>query len=172
MADRLQYVLNKIVTPEEAAFRIAACRVKKNSIVFTNGCFDLLHEGHVTYLARAASMGQKLIVAINTDASVRRLEKGSERPINQEQSRALVLAALGFVDIVIPFEEDTPLELIKLLKPDLLVKGADYDPFEQDPSSKKYIVGSDVVKSYGGEVAVISLVEGFSTTALIHKLKS
>lgn len=171
MADRLEYILNKITSPEEAAFRIAACRVKNESIVFTNGCFDLLHEGHVTYLARAASMGQRLVVAINSDASVKRQDKGSDRPINPEQSRALVLAALGFVDLVILFEADTPIDLIKLLRPDLLVKGADYDPFEQDPTNKKYIVGSDFVKSYGGEVAAISLVEGFSTSALINKLR-
>jgi rfaE bifunctional protein nucleotidyltransferase chain/domain len=146
-------------------------RLKNDKIVFTNGCFDILHTGHVTYLAKAADLGNRLVVAINTDASVKRLGKGDDRPVNSEEARAFVLSALGFIDMVILFNNDTPLELINALQPDILVKGADYDPNETDKSSKKYIVGSDVVKKYGGSVQAISLVDGFSTTGIINKLK-
>ncbi|MCR4848531.1 MAG: D-glycero-beta-D-manno-heptose 1-phosphate adenylyltransferase [Bacteroidales bacterium] len=127
-------------------------------VVFTNGCFDILHRGHVEYLAKAADMGDVLVVGLNTDASVRRL-KGKGRPINNEEARALVLASLSFVDAVVLFDEDTPLELIKAVHPDVLVKGADYKPEE--------IVGADFVTSYGGTVATIPLVEGYSTTKII-----
>jgi rfaE bifunctional protein nucleotidyltransferase chain/domain len=132
-------------------------RLKSDKIVFTNGCFDLLHEGHVTYLAKAAEEGNRLVLALNTDASVKRQGKGVDRPINGESSRAIVLAALGFVDLVVLFDQDTPLEMIEFLKPDILVKGADYDPSERNPNSKKYIVGSDV--------------DGFSTTAILAKAR-
>ncbi len=168
---RLHYIQAKQATITEAVQRISLWRIKNDKIVFTNGCFDILHKGHVTYLAQAAELGNKLVVAINTDASVKRLGKGDDRPINSEEARAFVLSALGFVDMVILFDNDTPLEVIQALKPDILVKGADYDPNETDLSSKKYIVGSDVVKSYGGEVKAISLVEGFSTTGIINKMK-
>jgi rfaE bifunctional protein nucleotidyltransferase chain/domain len=146
-------------------------RLKNDKIVFTNGCFDILHAGHVTYLARAAALGNKLVVAVNTDSSVKRLGKGDDRPVNSEDARVFVLSALGFVDMVILFDTDTPLEIIEALKPDVLVKGADYDPNETDPSSKKYIVGSDIVNQYGGKVEAISLVDGFSTTGIINRLK-
>ena len=129
------------------------------SIVFTNGCFDLLHRGHVEYLAKASDMGDVLVVGLNTDASVRRL-KGSGRPVNNEETRALVLASLAFVDAVVLFDEDTPYELIKTVRPDVLVKGADYQP--------KEIVGYDIVTSYGGTVQTIPLVEGYSTTRLLN----
>lgn len=168
---RLSYIQNKIATKSEAAQRIALWRIKNDTVVFTNGCFDILHKGHVTYLAQAAELGNKLVVAINTDASVKRLGKGDDRPINSEDARAFVLSALGFVDMVVLFDNDTPLELIAELKPDVLVKGADYDPNETDPNSKKYIVGSDLVREYGGEVKAISLVDGFSTTGIINRMK-
>ena len=168
---RLQYIQAKLVTTSEAIQRIALWRVKNDKIVFTNGCFDILHKGHVTYLAQAAELGNKLVIAINTDASVKRLGKGEDRPINTEDARAFVLSALGFVDMVVLFDNDTPLELITQLKPDVLVKGADYDPNETDKSSKKYIVGSDFVKEYGGEVRAITLVDGFSTTGIINRMK-
>jgi rfaE bifunctional protein nucleotidyltransferase chain/domain len=145
--------------------------MKGDRIVFTNGCFDILHEGHVTYLAQAAGQGQRLVVALNTDASVKRQGKGEDRPVNAESARAMVLAALGFVDLVVFFDADTPLDLIRELQPNVLVKGADYDPEERDPSSKKYIVGSDLVRAAGGQVVAIPLVEGFSTTAIIQKLR-
>jgi rfaE bifunctional protein nucleotidyltransferase chain/domain len=168
---RIQYIQNKLATTTEAVQRIAKWKLKNDKVVFTNGCFDILHKGHVTYLSKAADLGNKLVVAINTDASVKRLGKGDDRPVNPEEARAFVLSALGFIDMVVLFDNDTPLELIQELKPDVLVKGADYDPNETDSSSKKYIVGSDVVRSYGGSVEAISLVDGFSTTGIIQKLK-
>ncbi len=168
---RIQYIQNKLATTTEAVQRIAKWKLKNDKVVFTNGCFDILHKGHVTYLSKAADLGNKLVVAINTDASVKRLGKGDDRPVNPEEARAFVLSALGFIDMVILFDNDTPLELIQALKPDVLVKGADYDPNETDSSSKKYIVGSDIVRSYGGSVEAISLVDGFSTTGIIQKLK-
>ena len=168
---RIQYIQNKLATTTEAIQRIAKWKLQNDKIVFTNGCFDILHKGHVTYLSKAADLGNKLVVAINTDASVKRLGKGDDRPVNPEEARAFVLSALGFIDMVVLFDNDTPLELIQELKPDVLVKGADYDPNETDSSSKKYIVGSVLVRSYGGSVEAISLVDGFSTTGIIQKLK-
>lgn len=169
---RLQYIQAKRATTSEAIQKMELWRLKNDKIVFTNGCFDILHAGHVTYLAQAAALGNKLVVAVNTDSSVKRLGKGDDRPVNSEDARAFVLSALGFVDMVILFDTDTPLEIIEALKPDVLVKGADYDPNETDPTSKKYIVGSDIVNHYGGKVEAISLVDGFSTTGIINRLKS
>ncbi len=168
---RLQYIQAKRATTSEAIQKMELWRLKNDKIVFTNGCFDILHAGHVTYLAQAAALGNKLVVAVNTDSSVKRLGKGDDRPVNSEDARAFVLSALGFVDMVILFDTDTPLEIIEALKPDVLVKGADYDPNETDPTSKKYIVGSDIVNQYGGKVEAISLVDGFSTTGIINRLK-
>jgi rfaE bifunctional protein nucleotidyltransferase chain/domain len=145
--------------------------MKGDKIVFTNGCFDILHKGHVTYLAKAAQEGTRLVIGLNTDASVREQGKGEDRPINDQDARALVIAALGFVDLVLFFEEQTPINLIKELLPDVLVKGADYDPNETDPTSKKYIVGSDLIKSNGGKVIAIPLVDGYSTTSILAKGK-
>ena len=144
---------------------------KGQSIVFTNGCFDLLHKGHIEYLAQAADLGDILIVAVNTDASVKSLEKGKERPINKQDDRLELLAALFFVDYVLLFSENTPLELIQHIQPNVLVKGADYNPKEEDKSSKKYIVGRDIVLKNDGKVKVIDLVQGFSTTGIVNKLK-
>lgn len=144
-------------------------RLKGDRVVFTNGCFDILHKGHVTYLAKAASLGERLVVALNTDDSVRRLGKDVNRPINPEEAHAMVLASLGFVDAVVLFNEDTPLETIVALEPDVLVKGADYDPDETDTTSKKYIVGSKEVRETGGMVKAIDIVAGFSTTAILAK---
>ena len=169
---RLQYIQAKRATTSEAIQKMELWRLKNDKIVFTNGCFDILHAGHVTYLAQAAALGNKLVVAVNTDSSVKRLGKGDDRPVNSEDARAFVLSALGFVDMVILFDTDTPLEIIEALKPDVLVKGADYDPNETDPTSKKYSVGSDIVNQYGGKVEAISLVDGFSTTGIINRLKS
>ena len=169
---RLQYIQAKRATTSEAIQKMELWRLKNDKIVFTNGCFDILHAGHVTYLAQAAALGNKLVVAVNTDSSIKRLGKGDDRPVNAEDARAFVLSALGFVDMVILFDTDTPLEIIEALKPDVLVKGADYDPNEKDPTSKKYIVGSDIVNQYGGKVEAISLVDGFSTTGIINRLKA
>jgi len=131
-------------------------------IVFTNGCFDLLHPGHLDYLEKSRELGDKLIIGLNTDRSVRQL-KGPDRPINNEDTRAKMLAALAFVDVVITFDDETPLKLIERVQPDILVKGNDY--------IIKNIVGSDFVLGSGGEVKTINLLEGYSTTGLIEKIK-
>ena len=169
---KIDFLRSRIVTLEEAQRKIGIWRMKEETIVFTNGCFDILHKGHVTYLAKAADLGNRLVVGINSDASVRNLGKGEERPINPENARQTLLASLTFVDLVILFEGDTPEALIQALVPDILVKGADYDPSERDKNAKKYIVGSDIVRAHGGQVAVIDLEEGFSTTGIIKKLRS
>ncbi|MBL4862116.1 MAG: adenylyltransferase/cytidyltransferase family protein [Crocinitomicaceae bacterium] len=168
---RLAYLENKIVNHRDAAKRIEAWRLKMDKIVFTNGCFDILHKGHVSYLAEAAGLGNRLVVALNTDASVKRLGKDTDRPVNNEDARALVLAGLGFVDLVVFFDADTPIDVIEKMKPDVLVKGADYDPNQTDPKAKSYIVGSDIVKKNNGEVVAIPLVDGYSTTSIIAKLR-
>ena len=134
---RLASLENKIVSLEDAKRRVNMWHLKNDKVVFTNGCFDILHKGHVTYLAKSAELGDRLIVAINTDSSVREQGKGENRPINPEDARATVLAALGFVDLVVFFNENTPLNLIELLQPDVLVKGADYDPNETDKRDRK-----------------------------------
>jgi len=140
---------------------IAAAKTKQRKIVFTNGCFDILHVGHVDYLSKARQMGDILVVGLNSDASVRRL-KGKGRPMNKAEDRAKVLSALSFVDYITIFNEDTPDRLIRKIKPDILVKGGDWQ--------MKDIVGASFVKSYGGKVATVPFVEGFSTTALIKKM--
>ena len=168
---RLTFLQNKIIELDDAKRMLAMWRMKGDKIVFTNGCFDILHKGHVTYLAQAAQEGTRLVIGLNTDESVREQGKGENRPINDQDARALVIAALGFVDLVLFFEEQTPINLIKELLPDVLVKGADYDPNESDPNSKKYIVGSDLIKSNGGKVIAISLVDGYSTTSILAKGK-
>ncbi len=171
MMTRLDYVQAKILDLDAAKKKMATWRLKGEKVVFTNGCFDILHKGHVTYLAQAAELGNKMIVALNTDASVKRQGKGEERPINKNDARAMVLASLGFVDAVVFFNADTPLFVIEELKPDVLVKGADYNPNETDKNSPTYIVGSDIVRENDGEVVAIPLVDGFSTTSIIEKLK-
>ena len=145
---------------------------KGKKIVFTNGCFDILHQGHVTYLAGAAQFGSKLVVGLNSDSSVKKQGKGDNRPVNSEEARAIVLAGLGCVDMVVIYDDETPLEVIKMLEPAVIAKGADYDANETDTSSKKYIVGSKEVKANGGEVLAIPLVDGFSTTAIIEKMNA
>lgn len=167
--DRLDYITEKIVSVEEAKRRISMWHMKNDVVCFTNGCFDILHLGHITYLAKAASLGKRLIVAVNSDDSVRLLNKAPNRPINNEQARMMVVAALGCVDLVVLFNEQTPLELISELLPDVLIKGADYDANETDKNHPKYIVGSDVVKANGGKIETISFVEGYSTTSILSK---
>ena len=141
------------------------------SIVFTNGCFDILHKGHVEYLAQAADKGDVLIVGLNSDDSVHRQGKGDDRPINKINARESVLGALFFIDYIVEFDNDTPYDLIADIKPSVLVKGGDYDPLETDQNQKKYIVGKDIVEQNGGKVEVINLVDGFSTTGIINKLR-
>jgi rfaE bifunctional protein nucleotidyltransferase chain/domain len=167
--DRLDYITEKIVSVEEAKRRISMWHMKNDVVCFTNGCFDILHLGHITYLAKAASLGKRLIVAVNSDDSVRLLNKAPNRPINNVQARMMVVAALGCVDLVVVFNEQTPFELITELLPDILIKGADYDAEETDNKHPKYIIGSDVVKANGGKVETISFVEGYSTTTLLSK---
>lgn len=166
---RLKDLNNKIVNLEEAKRRMKMWEWQGKQVVFTNGCFDLLHKGHVTYLHQAADEGNRLVVGLNSDDSVRRQGKGENRPINDEAARATVLAGLSVVDLVVVFEEDTPYNLIQELCPNVIAKGADYDPDETDQNSKKYIVGSDLMKSMGGKTVAIPLVEGFSTTSIIEK---
>ena len=161
--DVLPYIEKKIAgTAAEASRLLSMWRFRNEKIVFTNGCFDILHRGHIEYLAKAAALGTRLIVGLNTDASVRRL-KGDARPVNDEDARALALASLVFVDEVILFDTDTPRELIEFVQPDVLVKGGDYRPED--------IVGHDVVEARGGEVVTIPLVEGYSTTSIIERMK-
>ena len=167
--DRLDYINEKIVSVEEAKRRMSMWHMKNDVVCFTNGCFDILHLGHITYLAKAASLGKRLIVAINSDDSVRLLNKAPNRPINNEHARMMVVAALGCVDLVVVFNEQTPFELITELLPDILIKGADYDAEETYNKHPKYIIGSDVVKANGGKVETISFVEGYSTTAILSK---
>lgn len=158
--ETLQLIQNKI-TPNSSLLTPHLPQWNDMKVVFTNGCFDILHRGHVEYLAKAADLGDILVVGLNTDASVRRL-KGEGRPVNNQEARALVLASLSFVDAVVLFDDDTPYNLIKTLRPDVLVKGADYQP--------EAIVGYDIVTSYGGTVTTIPLVEGYSTTNFIERL--
>lgn len=137
--------------------------IEGKKVVFTNGVFDLLHIGHITYLAKAAELGDKLIIGLNADSSVTRI-KGESRPVNDQSSRAAILAALFFVDAIVVFEEDTPLNLISTLLPDYLVKGADY--------SIDNIVGAKEVIANGGEVKTINFVEGYSSTSIINKIRN
>ncbi|MBN8695318.1 MAG: adenylyltransferase/cytidyltransferase family protein [Bacteroidetes bacterium] len=168
----LDVVQAKIQTKETIVKTVAVAKFKGEKVVFTNGCFDIVHRGHVDYLAKASDLGHKLFVGINSDASVKRLGKSPTRPLQDEQTRAIIIASLHFVSGVIIFDEDTPFELIDHIQPDVLVKGADYDANETDKSSKKYIVGSDIVKANGGEVKTITFLDGFSTTAIEQKIKA
>ena len=151
--------------------QLATWKDAGQQVVFTNGVFDILHVGHVDYLNKARTLGDRLVLGLNSDASVRRLNKGPERPINPEAARKQVLEALRCVDLVVVFDTDTPLPLILEVKPDVLVKGGDYDPEETDASKKTYLVGSQEVRTWGGRVQIIALVDGFSTTNILEKLK-
>lgn len=160
--NKLDNIKSKIVSIEDLKRLVAGWKVKSYSIVFTNGVFDLVHQGHIASIALAADEGNKLVVGINADASVKRL-KGDKRPINDAISRAIVLAAMQYVDAVCIFDEDTPIELIQAVKPDVLVKGGDYNP--------KTVVGNDFVTSYGGKTVIIPIVEGYSSTNIINKVQ-
>ena len=151
----------KIVTAAQASRRLTAARSAGRRVVFTNGCFDLLHVGHVRYLAAARAMGDLLVVGLNSDASVARI-KGPLRPINRQQHRAEVLSALACVDLVVVFDQDDPLHLITALRPDVLVKGADWDVSR--------IIGADVVTAGGGGVCTVDLVPEVSTSTLIARI--
>ncbi|HEY9139162.1 MAG TPA: D-glycero-beta-D-manno-heptose 1-phosphate adenylyltransferase, partial [Terriglobus sp.] len=152
---------DKVLDHERAAARVREWRESGESIVFTNGCFDLIHIGHVTLLEDCRRFGSKLVVAMNTDRSVSEL-KGPTRPIVGQNERTRVMAALGCVDLVVLFDEETPLELIRTLKPDVLVKGGDY--------TVETVVGHEDVIAYGGRVEIVPTVEGFSTTNIVKKM--
>jgi rfaE bifunctional protein nucleotidyltransferase chain/domain len=152
--------LNKIVPRHEAAARVAAL---PQPVVFTNGVFDVLHRGHAVYLAQARELGASLVVALNSDASARRLGKGPDRPLNNEQDRAVLMAALESVSLVTWFDEDTPLALIGELKPAFLVKGGDYDMGK--------LAETKVVEAYGGKALAIPFVDGYSTTRLVKRIR-
>ncbi len=143
--------------------KVEEWKLENNTLVFTNGCFDLLHVGHIDYLSKAKDLGSKLIIGLNSSESVSRL-KGPTRPINSTESRSLMLAAFEFVDLVIVFDEDTPMDLISNIKPNILVKGGDY--------TIDTIVGSKEVIEYGGEVKVIPFLDGYSTTNIVTKIQS
>lgn len=155
------HIQTKIITTEQAKRKIAQWHTLGKTVAFTNGCFDILHRGHIFSLSQAAGEADFLVVGLNSDASTRRL-KGDSRPINDEQSRALMIAAIEVVDAVVIFEEDTPRELIVDLQPDVLVKGGDY--------TVEQIAGAKEVMAKGGRVVINPIVEGFSTTGLVQKI--
>lgn len=160
MQQRLE---EKILTPQQLLHKLNLWRFRQQRIVFTNGCFDILHAGHVHVLSKAADFGDVLIVGLNSDNSVKKL-KGASRPLQGANSRARVLASLFYVHAVVLFEEDTPLELIKIISPDVLVKGGDYKATD--------IAGADHVSQHGGSVEIIPLLSGYSTTGIAQKLSS
>jgi len=159
----LEVTHNKILEIKVLKNRLAMWRFLNNKIVFTNGCFDILHRGHIEYLSQARDKGAVLIIGLNSDTSVKKI-KGDGRPLQDEMSRALVLASLRIVDAVVLFDEDTPYEMIKIVKPDVLVKGADY--------TEETIVGADIVKANGGEVVTIPIVEGYSTSKILNSINA
>ena len=163
--NNLEHIQSKIFSEDDPKLRnlLSTLHFKEKKIVFTNGVFDLLHLGHIDYLSKAKDLGNFLVVGVNSDASAKRLGKGENRPIKDEVSRTTIMAALRFVDMVIIFDEDTPYEIIKLVQPDILVKGADYKPEE--------IVGYDVVTAKRGSVVTIEFLPGYSTTAIEKKIR-
>lgn len=161
--ENLEIIRKKILNHETLLSTLSVWRFKEKKIVFTNGCFDLVHLGHIDYLCKAKDQGDVLIVGINTDRSVKLLEKGKNRPITDEKSRAIIIASLHFVDAVVFFDEETPYNLINEIQPDVLVKGSDYPP--------KNIVGYNIVKNKGGKVISVDLLPGYSTTHIEQKIK-
>jgi D-glycero-beta-D-manno-heptose 1-phosphate adenylyltransferase len=159
--EKLDIVKSKIYSWDSIQKQCAMWRLKEKKIVFTNGCFDLLHLGHIEYLTAAANLGAALVVGVNSDLSVRTI-KGMHRPITDEHSRVMVLASLLFIDAVVMFDEETPYELIKVIRPDILVKGKDYH--------KKDIVGHDIVESNGGKVLTVELTKGYSTSKIEERI--
>lgn len=159
--DYTHLIQNKILDDAGLNRLLTLSRIQSKKIVFTNGCFDILHKGHADYLAKAKSYGDILVLGLNADVSVKKL-KGANRPINSQDARAFLLASFHVVDAVILFEEETPYELIKKVNPDVLVKGADYHP--------ESIVGADIVKANGGTIVTVEFLQGYSTTTIINKL--
>ncbi len=158
---KIETIQNKIIALEPLLHVVAGWRLKGQKLTFTNGCFDVLHRGHISLIMQAAEAGQRLVIGLNSDASVRKL-KGDNRPIHQEADRALLLAAMTYVDAVVIFEEDTPLNLITQLQPDILVKGGDY--------TKETIVGADFIIKNGGQVLIVPTEKGYSSTDSINRI--
>jgi len=154
-------IQKKILPPDQLKSQLALWKFQEKKIVFTNGCFDIMHLGHIDYLSKAADLGDVLVIGLNTDASVSRI-KGPSRPVIDQHSRAMLLASLQFVTIVVLFDEPTPYDLIRLIQPDILVKGKDY--------KAKEVVGYDIVTAKGGRVETIDLVEGYSTSSIISRI--
>jgi len=162
--NNLSRISAKILDKQALELKLNLWNSSGSTIVFTNGVFDLLHLGHIDYLSKAKDEGDILIIGVNTDSSAKQLGKGSSRPITDEKSRSTIIAALDFVDAVVLFEEDTPYNLISMVKPDVLVKGADYKPEE--------IVGYDIVMEKGGTIKTIEFLPGYSTTSIEQKIKN
>ncbi len=160
--NKIDFISGKITKPEKLQSLLALWRFQEKKIVFTNGCFDLLHLGHVDYLAKASDLGDVLMIGLNTDASVRRI-KGAGRPVNDQHARAMLLASLQFVHTIVLFDEDTPHELIKEVQPHILVKGKDYRVED--------VAGYDIVTAGGGKVETIELVEGYSSSKIIERIR-
>ena len=160
--DTKKTLTQKITAKQELAAKIQNWKAQGKRVVFTNGCFDIVHPGHIDYLSEAANLGDVLIVGLNTDQSVKKL-KGEHRPVNNEFSRTQLIGSMFFVDAVVLFDEDTPLELITALKPDILVKGGDY--------TIENIVGAKETIANGGEVRVLNFLPGYSSTSIIEKIK-
>lgn len=158
----LEIIKNKILNPEELRSIMADKQMEGKTFAFSNGCFDLVHQGHIDYLSKSRDLADYLVIGLNTDNSVRRL-KGPRRPINDEYSRALMLASFLFVDYVVMFDEDTPYNLIKTLQPDVLIKGSDYKVED--------IVGYDIVTARGGKVVTLDFIPGFSTTLIEKRIR-
>ena len=163
MSKALKKINNKIFDLQLLMKKIEKWRSENKKVVFTNGCFDLIHLGHIEILARSSDFGDKLIIGVNSDLSIKKL-KGKNRPIIEESSRIKQLSALEFVDAVVLFDEDTPLKLIETIKPDVITKGGDY--------TAKNIVGNEVVSQKNGEVIIIPLTRGYSTTSILNKIKN
>ena len=159
----LDFTEKKILDRKTLSSLLAVWKFQQKKVVFTNGCFDIIHLGHIDYLSKAKDLGEVLIIGLNTDLSVQRL-KGESRPVVNENARAMLLASLHFVNAVVLFDEDTPYELIKIVQPNILVKGSDYK--EED------IVGYDIVKSNAGSIKTIDFLEGYSTSLILEKLKN
>jgi len=155
-------MVSKVIKVSKLAYLVKTLKKKKKKIVFTNGCFDLIHPGHIKLLSSAKKQGEVLILGLNSDSSIRKI-KGEKRPILKEKGRIEILSAITYIDYIVVFKEETPFKLIKIIKPDVLVKGGDWE--------EKDIVGADLVKKQGGKVVRIRLKKGYSTTTLIEKIK-
>ena len=163
MMNKYTLIKSKIVSGIDLAHLLSFYRFRNQKVVFTNGCFDIIHLGHVKYLSQAADLGNILIIGLNSDSSVNKI-KGHDRPVLDQKSRALTLAAFSFVNNIVLFDEETPYKLIKQISPDILVKGGDYKPEE--------IVGYDIVKDYGGEVKILDFIKGYSTSGIVERITS